>query len=100
VRSRVAIISAVGYCEGLTASLTRVLRLFGLNVRGKFVLFKPNFVEYIAGVEVNTNPIVVSAAADAFRNLGARSAVVGEGPGNQRDTYLVLAESGLDAQLR
>jgi hypothetical protein len=42
----------------------------------------------------------VSPAAEAFRNLGARNVVVGEGPGHHRDTYLVLAESGLDAQLR
>jgi uncharacterized protein (DUF362 family) len=99
-RSRVAIISAAGYCEGLADSLTRALRMFGLKVRGKSVLLKPNFVEYIAGVEVNTNPMLVSAAAEAFRTLGARSIVVAEGPGHQRDTYLVLAESGLEAQLR
>jgi hypothetical protein len=41
-RSRVAIISAVGYCEDLADSLKRVLRMFGLNVRGKSVLLKPN----------------------------------------------------------
>jgi uncharacterized protein (DUF362 family) len=63
-------------------------------------LLKPNLVEYIAGVEVNTNPILVSAAAEAFRSMGARSVVVAEGPGHQRDTYLVLAESGLEAELR
>jgi uncharacterized protein (DUF362 family) len=74
--------------------------MFGLKLRGKSVLLKPNFVEYIAGVEVNTNPMLVSAAAEAFRNLGARSVVVAEGPGHQRDAYLVLAESGLEAQLR
>ncbi len=99
-RSRVAIISAVGYCEDLADSLKRVLRMFGLNVRGKSVLLKPNLVEFIAGVEVNTNPILVGAAAEAFRSLGARSVVVAEGPGHQRDTYLVLAESGLEGQLR
>jgi uncharacterized protein (DUF362 family) len=71
-----------------------------LNLRDKSVLLKPNLVEYIVGVEVNTNPILVSAAAEAFRNLGARRVVVAEGPGHQRDTYLVLAESGLEAQLR
>jgi uncharacterized protein (DUF362 family) len=98
-RSRVAIISADSYSESLADSLTRALRMFGLSVRGKSVLLKPNLVEFISGVEVNTNPVLVSAAAEAFRNLGARSVVVAEGPGHQRDTYLVLAESGLEAQL-
>jgi uncharacterized protein (DUF362 family) len=55
------------------------------------VLLKPNLVEYIAGVEVNTNPWLVGAACEAFRRLGARRVVVGEGPGHQRDTQLVLA---------
>ena len=63
------------------------------------MLLKPNLVEYIAGVEVNTNPLLVGAAAEAFLKLGAKRVVVGEGPGHQRDTYLVLAESGLEAQL-
>jgi uncharacterized protein (DUF362 family) len=79
--------------------LTRAIRLFGLQLHGKSVLLKPNLVEYLAGVEVNTNPMLVGAAAKAFRTLGARSVVVAEGPGHQRDTYLVLAESGLGAQL-
>jgi uncharacterized protein (DUF362 family) len=99
-RSRVAIISAATYREGLADPLTRTLRMFGLDVLGKSVLLKPNLVEYIAGVEVNTNPVLVGAAAEAFRKLGAKRVVVGEGPGHQRDTYLVLFESGLDAQLR
>ena len=99
-RSRVAVISAEEYSEHLDEVLLSSLREFRLNVRGKSVLLKPNFVEYIAGVEVNTNPVVVGAAAEAFLKLGAKSVVVGEGPGHQRDTYLVLAESGLAAQLR
>jgi uncharacterized protein (DUF362 family) len=97
-RSRVAILSAE-YSEDLGGSLLKALRLFALDLRGKSVLLKPNLVEYIAGVDVNTNPMLVAAAAEAFRNLGARSVVVAEGPGHQRDTYLVLAESGLEAQL-
>lgn len=98
-RSQVAIVSATRYCMGLADSLTRALRLFALNLRDKSVLLKPNLVEYLAGVEVNTNPMLVGAAAEAFRSMGARSVVVAEGPGHQRDTYLVLAESGLEAQL-
>jgi uncharacterized protein (DUF362 family) len=99
-RSQVAVISAEEYSEHLDEVLLSGLREFRLNLRGKSVLLKPNFVEYIAGVEVNTNPLLVGAAAEAFLKLGAKSVVVGEGPGHQRDTYLLLAESGLAAQLR
>ncbi|MCC6367572.1 MAG: DUF362 domain-containing protein [Bryobacterales bacterium] len=69
-------------------------------MQDKSVLLKPNLVEYLAGVEVNTNPQLVVAAAGAFLELGAKRVLVGEGPGHQRDTYLVLVESGLEAQLR
>ena len=99
-RSRVAIITALRYSEALSDSLLHALQLFNLDVRGKSVLLKPNLVEYIAGVEVNTNPILVGAAAEALLQLGAKRVVVGEGPGHQRDTYLVLVESGLHGQLR
>jgi uncharacterized protein (DUF362 family) len=74
--------------------------LFDLNLRGKAVLLKPNLVEYIPGAEVNTNPRLVGAAADAFLALGAKAVLVGEGPGHQRDTVLVLAEGGLEAELQ
>jgi len=98
--SRVAIVSSFQYSEGLRSSLLHALRLFKLDLRGKSVLLKPNLVEYIPAVEVNTNAVLVGAAAETFLQLGAKSVVVGEGPGHQRDTYLVLVESGLDAQLR
>jgi uncharacterized protein (DUF362 family) len=99
-RSRVAIISAERYSERLAELLLSGLREFRLDLHAKSVLLKPNLVEYIAGVEINTNPLLVGAAAEAFLILGAKSVVVGEGPGHQRDTYLVLAESGLADQLR
>ena len=99
-RSRVAILSALQYSESLVDSLMQAIRLFKLDLRGKSVLLKPNLVEYTSGVEVNTNSVLVGAAAEAFLRLGANSVVVAEGPGHQRDTNLVLLESGLDAQLR
>ena len=99
-RSRVAIVSALEYSSGLVDILKHGLRLFQLDLRGKSVLLKPNLVEYIPGAEVNTSPVLVGAAADALLALGARCVAVGEGPGHQRDTYLVLVESGLGAQLR
>ena len=98
-RSRVAVLSAERYSERLVELLLAGLGEFHLDLCAKSVLLKPNLVEYIAGVEVNTNPVLVGAAAEAFLKLGAKSVVVGEGPGHQRDTYLVLAESGLAAQL-
>ena len=99
-RSRVAILSAREYSDGLVDVLIRGLRLFQFDLRGKSVLLKPNLVEYVAGAEINTNPVLVGAAAEALLKLGAGSASVGEGPGHQRDTYLVLVESRLGAQLR
>jgi uncharacterized protein (DUF362 family) len=75
------------------------LRLFHLNVGGKAVLLKPNIVDFVQGVDVNTHPLLVTAAAECFRRLGARSVTVAEGPGNQRDTQLVLSESGYRAEL-
>jgi len=70
-RSRVAILSALEL-EGLADDLTQVIRLFKLELHSKSVLLKPNLVEYIPGVEVNTNPTLVGAAAEAFLKLGAK----------------------------
>jgi len=95
-RSKVAIISAVMYSEGLVDSLTRALSIFGLNLRDKSVLLKPNYVEYIAGVEVNTNPMLVGAAAETFRILGARSVVVAE---RRRSFYLRVEFPPVDREV-
>jgi uncharacterized protein (DUF362 family) len=99
-RSRVAILKAESYSERLEEILRRGLNLFRLDVRGKSVLLKPNLVDYVAGSHINTHPLLVSAAAECFRRLGAKSVLVGEGPGHQRDTELVLLESGFAEQLR
>ena len=99
-RSRAAILHADSYDGPLDRTLIEGLRLFDLSLRGKTVLLKPNLVEYIPGTEVNTDPRLVGAAASAFLALGAKSVVVGEGPGHQRDTFLVLAESGLEKELQ
>src|SRR5689334_6010100 len=99
-RSRVAIIHQDSYADGLDHSLLDGLRLFNLDLSGKTVLLKPNLVESIPGSEVNTNPRLVGAATTAFLTLGAKTVLVGEGPGHQRDTMLVLAETGLERELR
>ena len=95
--SRVAILHEASYSGSLHRTLLERLRLFNLELRGKTVLIKPNLVEYIPGAEVNTNPKLVGAAVDAFLSLGAETVLVGEGPGHERDTLLVLLETGFDS---
>jgi len=99
-RSRVAVLRAESYSEDLGQILRSGLDLFYLNVRGKTVLLKPNLVDYIPGNHINTHPFLVFAAVECFRRLGAKSVLVGEGPGHQRDTELVLLESGFSEELR
>lgn len=101
-RSRVAILRAEEYSELLERDLLSGLRLFSLDLSGRSVLLKPNLVDFLPGIDINTHPLLVVAAAQCFLKLGAASVSVAEGPGHQRDTELVLAESGfrdlLDAQ--
>ena len=99
-RSRVAILHAQQYSQELDQILTAGLRLFPINVTGKTVVLKPNLVDYIPGNAINTHPLLVLAAAESFRRLGAKSVLVAEGPGHQRDTQLVLSQSGYRQCLR
>jgi uncharacterized protein (DUF362 family) len=99
-RSRVAILHAQQYSQELYQILTAGLRLFPINVTGKTVVLKPNLVDYIPGNAINTHPLLVRAAAESFRRLGAKSVLIAEGPGHQRDTQLVLSESGYEQSLR
>ncbi len=66
------------------------------EIKGKRILLKPNLVEpHKAHSHINTHPLVVRGAVEAFLHLGAGSVIVAEGPGHRHDTLLVLEESGL-----
>ena len=99
-RARVAVLHAERYSQQLDQILREGLRLFPLDVRDKAVVLKPNLVDYLTGDAINTQPMLVLAAAEEFRRLGAKSVVVAEGPGHQRDTQLVLSQSGYEESLR
>src|ERR1700685_2211787 len=73
-------------------------RLCRLSVAGRRVLLKPNLVEDLPG-PVNTNANIIGAAARCFLRLGAARIVIGEGPGHQRDTELVVQAAGLKPHL-
>jgi uncharacterized protein (DUF362 family) len=92
--SRVAVLKAPRYDADLEKILLDGIKSFGLNVKGKRVLLKPNLVESSATHPINTHPAVIAATGIAFCRLGAESVIVGEGPGNERDTRLILEQSG------
>jgi uncharacterized protein (DUF362 family) len=87
----VSVFRAPEYGQGLYDLLRRVLTEHRLPVRGKRVMLKPNLVEFESGSPINTHPLLVHAAFEAFRSLGARVSI-GEGPGHQRNT-LDLADA-------
>ena len=79
--------------------IVRGLRELGVSsaeVKGKRILLKPNLVETSSGaIHINTHPLVMRGAVEAFLRLGADTVMVAEGPGHRRDTLDVLEESGL-----
>jgi uncharacterized protein (DUF362 family) len=87
----VSLIRQSDYSQDVYGELRRVLAEHRLNVRGKRVLLKPNLVEFEPDAPINTHPLLVHAALEAFRAMGAE-VVIGEGPGHRRNT-LDMAEA-------
>ncbi|KPK18254.1 MAG: hypothetical protein AMK69_25010, partial [Nitrospira bacterium SG8_3] len=101
--SRLTAQTFIGQAETYEADLAKLIRQ-GLQelgvtpseINGKRILLKPNLVEPHKSLShINTHPLVVRGAVEAFLHLGAASVVVAEGPGHRHDTLLVLEESGL-----
>ena len=99
-RSNVALIPAPDYGASAVDAITRGIDLLRPAVRGRRVLLKPNLVEYESGTMINTHPVVIAGAIEAFRRAGAREVVVAEGPGHRRDMEYLLDASGLSDYLR
>ena len=93
------IASVSGYDKDLKTHIIAGLRELGIQagwVKGKRVLLKPNLVEPHRTLEhINTHPLVIRAAVEAFLGMGAAQVMVAEGSGHRRDNLLVLEESGL-----
>ena len=88
--SSVAIRSVSSYEADVESILCETLQELRPPVRDKSVLLKPNFVEPDIEGMINTHPVVISAAREAFLRLGAKTVVVAEGPGHERDTEGIL----------
>jgi len=99
MRSEVFIASIENYTDDITSVILSGMKELGVSpaeIKGKRVLLKPNLVEVIRGAShINTHPLVIRGAIEAFLTLGASRVIVGEGQGHVRDSYYVLEESGL-----
>ncbi len=97
--SVVAVVKAATYSTGLVQPIVEGIRACNLDPRGKRVLLKPNLVEFDRTTSINTDPAVVAAAYEAFRELGAAEVRIGEGPGHRRDTFDLVRQAGYTADL-
>jgi uncharacterized protein (DUF362 family) len=103
-RAQTFIAKVPGYQADISTVICTGLRQLGISpdeIKGKRVLLKPNLVETNpAGIHINTHPLAVRGAAEAFLKFGAAQVLVAEGPGHCQDTLRVLEESGLHEVLR
>lgn len=90
--ANVSIVRAPAYTQALYDTVRHVVAHHNPDVRGKRVVLKPNLVEFDPGTSINTHPIMVHAALEAFRALGAADVRIAEGPGHRRNT-LDLADA-------
>jgi uncharacterized protein (DUF362 family) len=88
----VSIVRAPAYDQRIYDTVRRMLSDHRLDVRGRSVVLKPNLVEFEPGSSINTHPMLVHAAYEAFRAMGAASVRIAEGPGHRRNT-LDLADA-------
>jgi uncharacterized protein (DUF362 family) len=90
--SRVSVLKAPAYDQSIYDIMRRVLVEHLGDVRGRSILLKPNLVEFEPASSINTHPMLVHAAFEAFRAMGAATVRIAEGPGHRRNT-LDLAEA-------
>jgi uncharacterized protein (DUF362 family) len=89
---RVSILRVPAYDQTIYDTMRRVLVEHLGDVRGRSILLKPNLVEFEPASSINTHPLLVHAAYEAFRAMGAASVRIAEGPGHRRNT-LDLADA-------
>lgn len=91
---RVSIVRAPAYTNAIYDIVRRLLVAHRVDVRGKRVVLKPNLVEFDPGTTINTHPMLVHAALEGFRALGAADVRIAEGPGHRRVTMDLADAAG------
>jgi uncharacterized protein (DUF362 family) len=97
---RVSIIRANSYSADLENLFRRILLEHRVSISGKRILLKPNLVEFSSDAPINTHPVFVAAAAEAFRALGAAEVRIAEGPGHRRTTLDLASAAGYFSSIR
>jgi uncharacterized protein (DUF362 family) len=90
----VSVVKAPAYSDVLYDTVHRLFVQHCVPVKGKRVVLKPNLVEFDAESSINTHPMVVHAALEAVRRMGAASVRIAEGPGHRRLTLDLAEEAG------
>jgi uncharacterized protein (DUF362 family) len=90
--ARVSILKVPAYDQTIYDTMRRLLAEHLGDVRGRSILLKPNLVEFEPDRGINTHPLLVHAAFEAFRAMGAATVRIAEGPGHRRNT-LDMAEA-------
>jgi uncharacterized protein (DUF362 family) len=88
--SQVAIRRVGSYQQEIASVIFESLSPFGLPVKDKTVLLKPNLVGLDPQGFINTHPAVIAAARECFLRMGAAQVLVGDGPALDRDTEAIL----------
>lgn len=103
-RTQVFIGKASTYNVDLASIMVRGFHELGIrltDIKGKTILLKPNLVETHTGHgHINTHPLFVRGAIEAFFHFGAKKVIVAEGPGHRCDALEILEESGLGPIVR
>lgn len=88
------------YQQEFVAPIRQILREHNLAVKDKRVVLKPNLVEFDPATPINTNPLLVLAAYEAFTAEGAASVRIAEGPGHRRATLDLCDAAGYFRTIR
>ncbi len=88
------------YQQEFVAPIRAILREHSISVKDKRVVLKPNLVEFDPAAPINTNPLLVLAAFEAFTAEGAASVRIAEGPGHRRATLDLCDAAGYFRTIR
>ncbi len=94
LESIVSVVKAPAYSDKLYDTVHRLFVQHRVAIKGRRVVLKPNLVEFDPGSSINTHPMLVHAALEAARSLGAADVRIAEGPGHRRLTLDLAYEAG------